>query len=243
MRKLLILSTIVLAFFLHIPFQVFSQNDTTKSYNIKKTEVNIALANIFSRTSPNPYYYIDPYSNLISTYDFLQFYPYTKLIVGMKFHNKKGATRLGLSLHFGSNKRERDATYPRTEKITRTLGGFYVGYEWHSTFRRVNIFYGLDVSSTYLNYKANIEESSTTEELKIREFTAGINPLVGVNFFITPNLSIGTEARFIMEYVGGKEQSSVDRPGGTTDSQSESKSSGFRTRFGPLGLVSINIHF
>jgi hypothetical protein len=65
-----------------------------------------------------------------------------------------------------------------------------------------------------------------------------MSPLVGVNFFITPNLSIGTEMKFMMEGFSGK---TIYEYNG--EEQETDKSNGFRTQFGPLGFLSFNIHF
>ena len=73
------------------------------------------------------------------------------------------------------------------------------------------------------------------------EVSIGINPLLGINIFITPHLSIGTEAKLMLEYASGKSKSFTNGYDGSHES--ESKNSGFRTRFGPLGFLSINIHF
>jgi len=66
-----------------------------------------------------------------------------------------------------------------------------------------------------------------------------VNPLLGVNVFVTPHLSIGTEVKFTAEYVSGK--ATYESSSGSNSN--DTKSSGFRTRFGPLGFLSINIHF
>lgn len=223
---------------------VEAQDTEIKLFNNKKTEVNIAVANIFSKSNnPLPYYYLDGdyYSYFLGDY-----YPQPELVVGLKFHNNKGAFRLSTSLNY-SNITHEDQNGPSSKYTIKNFGNtINLGYEWHSTFNRVNVYYGFDVSSRIKNifleneYTNSYSGSIVKNENKINEFSIGINPLLGVNVFVTPNLSIGTEFKFITEYVTGKS----DYISTSTNPESdETKISGFRTRFGPLGFISVNIHF
>ena len=224
---------------------IVAQDIDTKEFNTKKTEVNIAVANIFAKNNLwFPYYYFD---DDYFPYAYSDYFRQPELIVGLKFHGDKGAFRLGTNLKYSNIKTE-DKSGPTDNYKFKNFGTtLYLGYEWHTTFSRVNIYYGFDVStaytSTYLeheysNHYPNYEIRKT--ETKMNEFALGVNPLVGVNVFITPNLSIGTEVKFTAEYVSGKSESTSSN---STSYNGESKSSGFRTRFGPLGFLSVNIHF
>lgn len=219
-----------------------AQESSQKQFNTHKTEFNIAISNIFAKNNLWPYYYVDIDGiYLYPTYSIWGISPMTELMVGFKFHNPKGAFRLGSSFHYSNRKNEEVDGQMEIQKYDDFNIELYVGYEWHSTFNRVNIFYGFDVSSGYWNNYFNSEGQSRTSEYRVNEISIGVNPLAGINFFITPHLSIGTEAKFMMEYASGKSKStSTDYYG---QNESESKTSGFRTRFGPLGFLSINIHF
>ncbi len=95
------------------------------------------------------------------------------------------------------------------------------------------------MSAAHANYKyINTINSNEEHITKSGEISYGVSPLVGVNFFITPNLSIGTEMKFIMEGFSSKTTNEYNG-----QEQNENKSSGFRTQFGPLGFLSFNIHF
>jgi len=225
---------------------VIAQDTENKMFNNKKTEVNIAVANVFSKNNyALPYYYLDGDMYYYSYY-YGDFYSQPELVVGLKFHDNKGAFRLSTSLSY-SNITHEEQNGPSSTYTIKNFGStINLGYEWHSTFNRVNIYYGFDVSSTIKNISLENEYTNSYSgeivktENKINEFLIGLNPLVGVNVFVTPNLSIGTEFKFIAEYVTGK--SEYSSTSSNTES-SESKSSGFRTRFGPLGFISVNIHF
>ena len=223
---------------------VEAQDTEVKMFNNKKTEVNIAVANVFAKNNLlYSYYYLD---NLYyESYVFSNYNPQPELVVGVKFHNDKGAFRLGTNLAY-SNITNEDLSGPTDKYVIKKFSStIYFGYEWHSTYSRVNIYYGFDVSSSYNNTNVKYEyvvnsypQTLITSEYVSTEITMGINPLLGVNVFITPNLSIGTEFKFTTEFVSGKTKET------TNDYDSdETKSSGFRTRFGPLGFLSVNIHF
>ena len=221
---------------------VIAQDDSQKQFNTQKTEFNIAIDNIFSKSSLWPYYYIDGNGDYIySPYSIFDYQPLTKLKVGLKFHNPTGAVRLGTTFHYTNRKNEYLTGSKEISEYKEFEAGIYLGYEWHSTFSRVNIYYGFDLSSNYFNYKYNSEYQSRTSDYELTEYTFGVNPLLGVNFFITPHLSVGTEVKLMFEYAHGKSKSTNTSDYSTNES--ESKANGFRTRFGPLGFLSFNIHF
>lgn len=222
--------------------QVVAQDAGKKEFNTKKTEMNIAVANIFVKSNMwYPYYYYDgdyfPYA-----YD--DYFRRPELVVGVKFHGDKGAFRLGTNLKY-SNITNEDKTGSKEKYTFKNFGTtMNLGYEWHTTFNRVNIFYGFDVSTSYTSNYWEHEYSNSSgihkNEITVKELAIGVNPLVGVNVFITPNLSVGTEVKFTAEHVSGKTESITTSNDSDTD---KSESSGFRTRFGPIGFLSVNIHF
>lgn len=219
-----------------------AQEAEKNEINKKKTEINIAVANIFAKNNIWYPYYID---GDYFPYAYGDYFRQPELVVGLKFHGVEGAFRLGTSFKYSNFTNENDGG-PTDKSTSKNFGTtFYLGYEWHSIFNRVNIFYGFDVSTSYSSYYIKYEHSSSyppgtrTDEYSVRETTLGVNPLVGVNIYITPHLSIGTEVKFTAEYVSGKSKSESSG----SSSTDKSKSSGFRTRIGPLGFLSINIHF
>lgn len=238
----------LLACFLFTSFfnlSVEAQDTENRMFNNKKTEVNIAVANIFAKTNLfYSYYYLE--SLYYDSYIYSHYYSKPELVVGLKFHDDKGAFRLGTNLAYSNITHEEQDGPTNKYIITDFSSLIYFGYEWHSTYSRVNIYYGFDVSSSYKNTKVKHDYTQTypntfvSRESVLNEFTIGINPLVGVNVFITPNLSIGTEFKLTAEYVSGKSKSTTTSNYSDSD---ETKSSGFRTRFGPLGFLSVNIHF
>ncbi len=238
MKKVFSIFLIVI-FTMGITSSLLSQETENVVYNTKKTEVNIAIANVFAKNNLYPYYVYNgslvlPY---YLYYDFAQ--PRTKLIAGIKFHNPKGAVRLAVEFSYNGGKYDNGDNAANSSSYKILEAGFDAGYEWHSTFNRVNIYYGFDLSFAHANYKSiNTVNSNEEFTTKSGEMSYGVSPLVGVNFFITPNLSIGTEMKFITERFTGK---TTDEYNG--QEQNVNKTSGLRTAFGPLGYLSFNIHF
>jgi hypothetical protein len=234
MKKTRLIPIIIVFLCLLVAVSLVAQEGEKKEFNTKKTQFNIAVVNIFSKS--NIGYYVDQNGNM--NYTNLQLYPATKLLLGMKFHNDKGATRLGVTLHYNTTKNTNDNGSESKFRDLET--GFYVGYEWHSTFNRVNVYYGFDLSASYYIWKRIYSSESRDEEDKTRTYTFGIHPLVGVNYFITPYLSIGTEAKLMLQYANGKAEFHPQFPDADIRVNTYQD---FEVRFGPLGFLSINIHF
>jgi hypothetical protein len=239
------LSLITIPFVLSLLFSVSSiaQNSQDVEFNSAKVEVNIAVANIFSKDNLSQLYYIDMG---YYPYGYSNYFVQPELVVGVKLHTAKGAFRLGTNFAYSNNTTERDEGYLNKYTFKNFGSKLNLGYEWHSLFNRVLIYYGFDLSTSYTSYYTNHEyesvyepSQSTTDETTIDEVTVGINPLIGVNIFITPHLSIGTEAKFTTEYVSGK----VEYKTNDNLNNDNSSSSGIRTRFGPIGFLSVNLYF
>ncbi len=244
MKKAISITAYSLLFIVFFSVQSISQNSENNAFNSKKTEFNIAIANIFAKANlVYPYYYLD--GEYIS-YTYGQYLRQPELVLGVKFHGEKGAFRLGTSLKYSNitDKNIDDAVDTYTIKNTTT--SINIGYEWHTVFSRVVFFYGFDISTSYAftkmerEYAGNYPYGLVKNDTKVNETTFGINPLAGVNVFITPNLSIGTEVKFTAEYVSGKSEYNSNNSNSDGDKR---ESSGFRTRIGPVGFLSINIHF
>ncbi len=226
-----------------IGVSVFAQEPeiaSSKDLYGTKTEFNIGITNIFA----------DPLYDLV-LYDYYDNY-YPELIpqlpgilVGMKFHSPKGAFRVNASLSYGSRK----ITDPDQSSVETNYNAFSsdlnLGYEWHSNYKRVRVYYGFDALLGYQNSKTDlVRENNDTGNGKSNTFKYGISPLLGVNFFITPHLSVGTEVKLTAMGFSGKSESTVsyDYPNNYYNSY-KNEFSGFQTYFGPLGFLSVNVYF
>lgn len=197
-----------------------------------KHELGIGVANLIN---PGPTYFpLYPY------YDILPYYPYyyqqPSLGMNYRYHTGNGAWRIGLELSFRSERSDNEYSKSKNSQLST---GLRSGYEFHKTFKKVEIFYGTDLFATYASssgeYKTKgswDESSNTSDNLQI-----GISPLAGVRYYITPNLSLSTETQFRMNYYQNWYQSSYNLD------ESNSFSDGFQMGFAPIGILSFNIHF
>ncbi len=241
-NKRIILS-ILLSFSIGISaFAQDSEIASSKETYGTKTEFNIGIANIFA----DPLYDLVLYDYSDAYYpDYVLIPQQPGLVVGMKFHNPKGAFRL--STTFGYSSKSFDD--PDLEDDEATMKSFAsdlnLGYEWHSNFKRVRVYYGFDVLLGFQNSESKFTSTNDFREGKSNFLKYGLSPLLGVNYFITPNLSIGTEVKLSAMGYSGKTESTVNYGVYPYNNYSESKTdfSGFRTSFGPLGFLSVNIYF
>lgn len=240
MKSYLFKTVIIISALIFVGTASYTQEHEKDSFNIKKTEINIAVADIFAKNDRIDYYYINttfgfiPYSTNNTEY-----IPKTNLQLGAKFHTLKGAVRLSCGFNYSNYTSEDKAV--NDIKITNSGSNarFATGYEWHYTITRVNIYYGADFSWALSNHNFKYVDGSDEIIIKSNVTYLGINPLVGVNYFITPYLSVGTELRFTAEIYTGKEK--VDYVLNNTNYEYDFN--GLRTYLGPLGFISVNIHF
>lgn len=217
---------------------IYSQSDS--QFNTYKTQVNIELTNIFAKNYIYyDYYFIDGdiYPTLV--YDNLFHSPGVQF--GLKFQNAKGAFRLSTAINYSSTIQEEDDNYGDKSSYKSFGSGLNFGYEFHKTVNRVVIYYGLDINTDYSSRKFSYENPSingTNEsETLVNEYALGVSPLLGVNVYLFKNLSVGTEVCYFLQYYSGNEKSTYS--GGE---DAKSKFHGFRSWFGPLGFLSVNIH-
>ena len=226
-----------------IGVSVFAQESevaSSKDQYGTKTEFNIGITNIFA----------DPLYDLV-LYDYSD-YIYSEIVpqlrgiqVGMKFHNPKGAFRVSTNLSYNSRK----VTDPDLSKDESNYKAFSsdlnLGYEWHSNYKRVRVFYGFDALLGYLKSSSDyLNSNNDSGNGKSNTFKYGLSPLLGVNFFFTPHLSVGTEVKLTaMGYSGKSEFSSVHAGLPYYSSSHKNEFSGFKTSFGPLGFLSVNVYF
>jgi hypothetical protein len=228
---------------------VLSAQDQEKpGFNTKKYEINIGVADIFVKNSWWYDLYYDEYGDFYYFYPGGEYFRQPALIMGFKYHGNKGALRVGLNFRYSQTEHKGD-TPPDEKYFYQNMGaGINMGYEWHKTFGRVNVFYGLDGIYSNTNYKMKWEttegEYESSDEYTINENRFGISPLLGVNFFITPALSVGTEVKFIGEYHKATytDKHYSNYPYNSTDAEYKDERTGFRMYFGPLGFLSLNIH-
>ena len=81
----------------------YSQEPVRDSFNIKRTEINIAVTDIFAKSRPTNYYYVNS-SYVIMPYriNSFEYIPNTNLQLGAKFHTLNGAVRLSCGFSYSN---------------------------------------------------------------------------------------------------------------------------------------------
>jgi hypothetical protein len=205
-----------------------------------KNEVSIRIENIFAKPPLFLSYGAWPFSYYPSNFP----HDYLPVQVGLdyKYHFTKSAIRTGIMV--GSSKQQR--SHERNQQEDRQSVSNYearLGYEFHRTLDKVELFYGLDLFYSFYkseseNEYVNEGDLISTKSLRTNSMY-GVTPLLGIRYYIKPSFSIGTELGYdIGVYTGKYEQERNNDP---DDNGWEEE--GNISRFGPLGMISINYHF
>lgn len=207
-----------------------------------KNELSIVVDDIFSK---DIYLESDYYLNNLNSifYDYsLNIVSTTKTGLSYKYHLPASAIRTKLSFGF-KNYSQEDETDTSTYKYSLLILQYSLGYERHINLNRTQIFYGADFFYNYTKYQYNSENLYNgqlfTSENNTKSTGYGISPLLGVKYFFTPALSISTEIQFCVESQKGVRTSEYS----SSQDIDEYNYEGINTRFGPLGQLSINLHF
>lgn len=236
--------TFAFIFILNLLFS-YSQAQIDEADKIRNNEFSIVVDDIFAKTPIiyYPYFYLDN-QVFLPYYDF-RYYDITttKIGLGYKHHFNNSGIRTKLSFGTKSDRTEYSDN-DNTEEYNYLSTNFYLGYEWLLKFRKAHIFYGAEAFVNYENLKSiasyyNEFNNEQTSESTSVNTGYGVSPLLGVKYFIAGPLSVSTEFKFNVEFVNGKTTFKHSE----LPTESETKHSGMETSFGPLGQLSVNIHF
>ena len=192
---------------------IFAQK-TQELSEPNKHQLNIGYFNAFNLTSIN------------------------NLGIGYKYTFKdKGALRVATSFNYSDDKREYDNRLQNNSSIGVNPR---VGYEFHMNFRKIIVFYGVDIVGSYIESKESIEYYDPdlykyNSESTITYKGIGVSPILGVQYQINNSISISTETSFDFMY------KKVIRDDGEGNYGYEQTS--FMAKLSPLGIFSVNIHF
>jgi len=161
-----------------------------------------------------------------------------ELGIGYKHSTDRGALRVATGFTLNTENREAD-------DYEYDNSGFElsprIGYEFHQNFNRLRLYYGVDFVTSF--YKSVHEETfpvidpyeTTTYTRKINQ--VGLRPVLGLTVFLSKSVSLSTETYLkIMYYKTSDNQESPD-------GSSTSTSKGMDVGLGPLGIISLNLHF
>lgn len=231
MKNLIVLALLVL-----ILTPAIAQ-EKEKNYFDSKHQICLGVMNMFGNADMDVYPYPWPY--IYYPIDFWV-YPYSSHQrtpgLSYKYHFEKFALRA--SVHFNYSDENIDQTTYKNETSRMYLQSA-LGFEFKKNFERSYLFYGMDIYNrvnTY-NYLYVEKEGDYKNSNERTEIAYGVSPLIGFNYFITPKLSLSTEAKLFAEMY---EEKWKDQYG--DNDPTESKYDGINLKLAPLGQVSINIH-
>jgi hypothetical protein len=227
----------------------FAQDEI--NYFQKKHEINVQVDDIFKDVSDFSYLFY-----LNDDYEYIYYYPYfskgPSIGMGYKYHFGKGALRAKISFNGQSINSDDEDDNNENLNITskQTFGGqnFAIGYELHTNLKRMQIFYGLDLtmgrqkinSENKYDYLATYEYyEDYTVTLSQTVITYGVKPFLGFKYFIIPQFSVSTE--YFFSYQLYKNSYKYERT--NSDVVDKSSANGYKTEFGPLGQITFGFHF
>ncbi|MDA3868337.1 MAG: hypothetical protein PF489_16510 [Salinivirgaceae bacterium] len=218
---------------------------TTDSHH----EISIVVDDIFAPdVVPVSYDYYDSYVMYYSDYALFDKYT-TKIGLGYKFHFGDNALRSKFS--YGKNNEKIDDEDDAEMESKNMMLNIFLGYERNVSIGKAQIFYGLDLNLNKYTSNLVYEDDNSFYNSKIESTGTntgyGISPLIGVRYYITPNFSLSTEIKYSVETYRGENKYEYyefdDYDDYVYEREEKTTSSGLNTKFGPLGQLSVNIHF
>lgn len=222
----------------------FDLRETTKHH-----EISIGVADLFSKQEPVYYYPLYAYDMA------MPYYPYyyessstPKLALRYKYNFGRLALRAGFDFAY----MDRENHYEENElenKYSHIYGNYKLGAEFHTDHKRVQFIFGMDLFYVNSDSKNQYESENTiwvneeyvtqtTDNENTNTYTEyGVSPLVGIKYFFNENLSLGVETNYFVGYYKNETKNKYN------EETSKYWNDGINTRFGPIGILSLNIHF
>ncbi len=216
--------------------------------NTKHHEICIGVADLFSKTQPvytYPWYLMDlslPYYPYM--YEYYEAVP--KISLRYKYNFGKIAIRAGGDFSYKSQSYHSDNSDLKNE-TTQQYGNYKIGAEYHTNFKRIQLIYGIDLcytnatilteyESQYWNAE-NDDYDIIVDKNKTIGTEYGICPFIGVRYFLNENLSLGVETNYTITKYKNENNYTYNYEGYKTWND------GINSRFGSVGILSLNVHF
>lgn len=215
-------------------FALFSQETTTDELpKVSKHELSIVVDDFLGKNqvmySDYSSYYYNPYGqqNL------------TNVGLGYRFHFQKSAIRARFSLGYNSYNYSYQGNGSSESSFLQST--FSIGYELHKNMGKAQFFYGLDLLNNISNSNSiSRDQSNVQQYLSSSKRTGyGVAPLMGIKYHFSSMISVSTELRYLIESY--KQNDLTENINAVSDYMNTT--SGVKTKFGPAGFLSINIHF
>jgi hypothetical protein len=156
--------------------------------------------------------------------------------IGYKRIGEKGAFRTALGMNFGKSESETE-TYQDNSKYYEFSPR--IGYEFHHWYNRIRLNYGGDIftSISKSSFEDVYDDPSDNRTSIYNTYQYGIRPTLGITVYLSKSISVSTETYMDISFTQRTEERTYN---GSTNTY---ESKGMNVGLGPLGIVSINLHF
>ena len=156
--------------------------------------------------------------------------------IGYKRIGEKGAFRTALGMNFSKSENE-NVTYQYFGKYFEISPR--IGYEFHHWYNRIRLNYGGDIftSISKSSFEDIYDDPSDNRTSYYNTYQYGIRPLMGITVYLSKAVSISTETYMNISVNKTTEERTYNGDTNTYESK------GMNVGLGPLGIVSVNLHF
>jgi len=156
--------------------------------------------------------------------------------IGYKRIGEKGAFRTALGMNFGKSESDYESFQTNSKVYDFSPR---IGYEFHHWYNRIRLNYGGDLFTSIS--KRSIEDmqedplNNTT--IYYKTYSLGVRPILGITVYLSKSVSISTETYMNISFSKSTEERNYVGDSNTYETR------GMNVGLGPLGIVSVNLHF
>jgi len=156
--------------------------------------------------------------------------------IGYKRIGEKGAFRTALGISFSKSESEY-VTYQDFSKYFEFSPR--IGYEFHHWYNRIRLNYGGDIftSISKSSFEDIYDDPAGNRTSYYNTYQYGIRPILGITVYLSKSVSLSTETYMNISFSKTTEERT------SYDNTNTYESKGMNVGLGPLGIVSINLHF
>ena len=156
--------------------------------------------------------------------------------IGYKRIGEKGAFRTALGMNFGNSESDYE-TFQSKSKVYEFSPR--IGYEFHQWYNRIRLNYGGDI---FTSISKSSSEDLYDDPLNNRTsyyntYQYGIRPILGITVYLSKSVSVSTETYMNISFINRTEERTSYGDTNTYEIK------GMNVGLGPLGIVSVNLHF
>lgn len=226
------------------------EEETSKKEKKPRHEVRLITENFFKeKLESDPYDLIisyslhdgiESYKNYADLYAYGLGYNYNLNNIGFRFRGYYMASSSTNLEYYGMEANNEHNQY----KLS-------FGINYQQQLDKLVMFAGIDFSLFQINASKlitstyyNPQEIYHKTDVTVKYEGKGIEPVIGLKYFILKNFSISSEMRIMFDSFNGQitEVTTTNSPGGSNENY-KSDFKGFDNRIGPKGSISLNVHF